>query len=69
LGSVWVRDVKFLCSPRPWGFHNINTLVFALMSYPNRALFIPQSSSPYFITPDLNHHHEARFGYSFLGSP
>jgi len=67
--SVWVwsehdLDVKFLCSPKSWGFDDINTLVFALMPYPNRAFFTPRA--PYSITPDLKHHHEARFCYCIL---
>jgi hypothetical protein len=51
-GGVWAPmgnlDVKFLCSPKYKGFGHINTLVFALRPYLNRALFIPRAptSSP-----------------------
>lgn len=63
-GSEHDLDVQFLCFPKSWGFDDINTLVFALMPYPNRALFIPRA--PYFITPDLKHRHEARSCYCVL---
>ena len=64
-GLLWIAswsehdlDVESLCFPKSWGFDSINTLMFALRPYPNRALFIHRA--PYFITPDLKHHHEAR---------
>ena len=57
-------DVKFLPFPKSWGFDNINTLVFALVPCPNRALFKPRA--PCCITLDLKHYHEARSCYCVL---